>query len=166
MKSENSLYERIYEQLCDLLTKTHDPISRMSTIVSVLHHKNKKNFWTGFYRLVDGDLIVGPYQGSLACLVLKKHTGVCWASVDEGKSIVVPDVHKFKDHIACDARSNSEIVIPVRNENSEIVAVLDVDSTEFAAFDEEDRIGLEKIVKLIHSTEPYLGLCTTIPSAK
>jgi len=106
-------------------------------------------FWTGFYLLRDGKLIVGPYQGPVACQVLDKDTGVCWTGINEQKTIIVPDVKKFPEHIACDARSRSEIVIPVRDRHGQIIAVLDVDSRHLDQFDETDAAELEKIVNLI-----------------
>ncbi|HKL72447.1 MAG TPA: GAF domain-containing protein, partial [Marinilabiliaceae bacterium] len=144
-------YDRIYEQLSELLNASEHPFTRMSTIAALLHHKMKGFFWTGFYFLQDGELIVGPYQGPIACLKLKKSTGVCWASVNQAVSLIVPDVHVFPGHIACSSLTNSEIVVPVKNKEGEIVAVLDVDSREFGRFDEMDRQGLEKIVQLIYN---------------
>ncbi|MEI6576378.1 MAG: GAF domain-containing protein [Bacteroidota bacterium] len=152
MPKENSpgRYERITVQLADLFTKTRDPLARMSTTSAVLYHKLDHVFWCGFYRLVDEDLIVGPYQGPLACQVLTRNKGVCWASIREQKAMVVPDVEKFPGHIACDARSRSEIVIPVKDENNQIIAVLDIDSKELSNFSDEDAFFLEKIVQLIY----------------
>lgn len=141
-------YDRIITQLQELLIKTSDPVARMATIAAILSHKFDSFFWCGFYRLNEDKLIVGPYQGPVACQVLQ-NTGVCWASVNQKQSIVVPDVHKFPGHIACDSRSNSEIVVPVFDVNSELVAVLDIDSTSFNSFDETDRINLEKIAALV-----------------
>jgi L-methionine (R)-S-oxide reductase len=143
-------YARIAGQLGELLAATGDPIARMATVVAVLHHKMPAFFWTGFYLLRQGELIVGPYQGPLACLKLTAHTGVCWAGIDSGESVVVADVHAFPGHIACDARSRSEIVVPLRDGSGRIVGVLDVDSERPAAFDEVDREELEAIVCLIH----------------
>jgi len=134
------------------MLKTRDQDARMATIVAVLHHKMESFFWTGFYLLRDGELIVKTYQGPLACQVLPNHTGVCWAGIDQKKTIVVPDVHKFPGHIACDSRSNSEIVVPVLNKNGAIIGVLDVDSEAYHTFDETDATWLEKIVNLIHSS--------------
>lgn len=142
-------YVRIADQLAGLFGKTRDPIARMATAVAVLHHKMEHFFWTGWYLLRDGELVVGPYQGSLACLVLKAHTGVCWAAIDRGETVVVPDVHAFAGHIACDSRSRSEIVVPLRNTGGRIVGVLDVDSDQPAAFGDVDRVGLERIVAMI-----------------
>jgi len=142
-------YERIIAQLKNLFEKTQDPISRMSTISAVLHHKFNYFFWTGFYLLKDGELSVGPYQGSVACLVLKKDTGVCWSAINDQKTVIVADVHEFPGHIACDSRSRSEIVVPVHNKENKIIGVLDIDSKALSSFDSEDKNGLEKIVKLI-----------------
>ncbi|HNU02231.1 MAG TPA: GAF domain-containing protein [Acidobacteriota bacterium] len=144
-------YRRIRGQLAELFIKTNDPVARMATAVALLHHKMPHYFWTGFYRLVDGALIVGPYQGPLACQVLQAHTGVCWAGIDRGEPVVVADVHAFPGHIACDSRSQSEIVVPLRDAAGRIVGVLDVDSDEPAAFDEADREGLLPIVAMIHA---------------
>jgi len=142
-------YQRIITQLEELIQKTSDPLARMSTITAILHYKFDYYFWTGFYRLVGGELTVCCYQGSVACLVLEKHIGVCWAAIDNKKAQVIPDVKKFPSHIACDSRSASEIVIPIWRDNK-IVAVVDVDSKELDSFDEIDAEYLEKIVKLVY----------------
>lgn len=142
-------YNRIYTQLKQLLAKSDDPDARMATVIAVLHHKMETFFWTGFYCLKDGELIVKSYQGPVACQVLEKDKGVCWAGINQAKTIVVPDVHKFPGHIACDSRSNSEIVVPLRNTRKEITGVLDVDSTSLNAFDQTDAEWLEKIVDLL-----------------
>jgi GAF domain-containing protein len=121
----------------------------MSTIAALLHHKFANFFWTGFYLLDKGELIVGPYQGPLACQILEKDLGVCWEAIREKKTIVVPDVHKFPGHIACDSRSNSEIVVPLLDKNNVPWGVLDVDSQKLNAFSKIDKEWLEKIVLLI-----------------
>ncbi len=149
---KESRYRRIISQLEGLLTKTDNPVARMATIAAVLSHKFDYFFWCGFY-FVEGDkLIVGPYQGPVACQVLQG-TGVCLAAVTQNQSIVVPDVHQFPGHIACDSRSNSEIVIPVRGAGAEILAVLDVDSAEFASFGETDRVFLEAIAAMVYKNQ-------------
>lgn len=142
-------YERIIVQLEGLLTKTSDPVARMATIAAVLSFKFDYYFWCGFYRVMGEELVVGPYQGPAACQVLLDK-GVCRASVEQKKSIVVPDVHQFPGHIACDSRSNSEIAVPVQDSNSNVLAVLDVDSTSFNSFDETDRTSLEKIAAMVY----------------
>jgi L-methionine (R)-S-oxide reductase len=142
-------YERIYAQLKPLLSKTKNKTARMATIASLLHLKMPRFFWTGFYVLNRSELTVGPYQGPLACLVLEKKKGVCWGGVLRRRTVIVPDVHKFPGHIACDSRSNSEIVVPLFDAKGKVWGVLDVDSREFDAFSEVDMEWLEKIVGLI-----------------
>ena len=142
-------YKRIYCQLQELLLKTENRIARMATVSALLHHKMPQFFWTGFYILIGGELIVGPYQGPLACQVLEKKKGVCWAGIEQKKTIIVPDVNKFPGHITCDSRSNSEIVVPLFNKDNQVWGVLDVDSRKFGAFSEVDKEWLEKIIKLI-----------------
>ncbi|MGB9906277.1 MAG: GAF domain-containing protein [Candidatus Saccharicenans sp.] len=143
------LYERIIEQLKGLFEKSDDPIARMATINALLYHKLDYYFWCGFYLLRDNELIVGPYQGPLACLKLAHNKGVCWAGVREKKPIIVPDVHQFPDHIACDERSQSEIVVPVFTPNGQVYGVIDVDSDRLASFDETDARYLQEIARLI-----------------
>ncbi len=149
-KQKQGRYDRIHIQLQELLAKPGNSLSQMATLVALLHHKMDHFFWTGFYFLDKGELIAGPYQGPVACQLLAKNTGVCWAAITEKKSIVVPNVHEFPGHIACDSRSNSEIVVPLKNSSGEIIGVLDVDSKDLAAFDDTDRQGLEKIMNLLH----------------
>ncbi len=143
-------YQRVITQLEGLLTKTDDIHSRMATISAVLHHKMEGFFWTGFYFLNNGELMVRLYQGPVACQILKKDSGVCWAGINQKETIVVANVHDFPDHIACDSRSQSEIVVPVRDLKGDIVGVLDIDSKELATFDETDQLYLEKIVAMIY----------------
>ncbi len=143
-------YQRIAAQLASLCRHVDSPLSRMATLVALVHHKMPHFFWTGFY-LLDGDnLLVGPYQGSLACLRLPRGQGVCWACVEQMASLIVPDVHAFPGHIACDTRSRSEIVVPVW-EGAGLRAVLDVDSEQAGAFSMEDQQGLESLVKQVYS---------------
>ncbi len=148
-KSKNARYERIYQQLEKLIDSVPNPWSRMSTMVALLHHKMPAYFWTGFYFLEGENLVVGPYQGPLACLKLKKDTGVCWAGINGRESVVVPDVDLFPGHIGCSALSRSEIVVPVPNKDGKVLAILDVDSRDLNSFDEVDRVNLEKMVALI-----------------
>jgi len=148
MKKEGR-YSRIFHQLEGLLTKTDNPESRMATVVAVLHQKMDYFFWTGFYCLNQGELIVRTYQGAVACQVLEKNKGVCWAGLNQEKTIIVNNVHEFHGHIACDSRSNSEIVVPIYDKQNQIFGVLDVDSKDLNSFDETDAIWLEKIVGLI-----------------
>jgi L-methionine (R)-S-oxide reductase len=144
-------YERIYTQLQELVKKSNSTTARMATIVAVLHHKMDTFFWTGFYMLENGEMTVNVYQGPVACQILEKNKGVCWAAFNKKETVVVEDVHQFPGHIACDSRSNSEIVVPFKNPEGEVVGVLDVDSKEKAAFDQTDARWLEKILDLVHS---------------
>ena len=148
---KRSRYQRIHVQLAGLLGKSQDPVAHMATVAALLYHKFDHYFFCGFYRLVDGDLVVGPYQGPLACQVLARGRGVCWAAVERGETVIVPDVHQFPGHIACDSRSLSEIVVPVRDKGGAIVAVLDVDSDKLGQFDDADAAGLEAIVDLLRT---------------
>jgi L-methionine (R)-S-oxide reductase len=122
-----------------------DAIAVMATINSVLANKFESFFWTGFYRVDGRRLVVGPYIGTVGCLLIPFGKGVCGAAAERRETVIVPDVHQFPGHIACDSRSRSEIVVPVFDAAGELMAVLDVDSTELATFDEEDRVGLERI---------------------
>jgi GAF domain-containing protein len=143
-------YSRIYTQLNELVRKSNNQSARMATIIAVLHHKMEYFFWTGFYLLDDEKMTVNIYQGPVACQILEKDKGVCWAAFNQKKTIVVEDVHKFPGHIACDSRSNSEIVVPFKNKAGEIIGVLDVDSSEKGAFSEIDARWLEKILELVN----------------
>ena len=144
-------YQRLRRQLAQLLVKTNDPLAHMATIAALLFHKFDYFFWCGFYRLVGGELTVGPYQGPLACQVLARDRGVCWAGIHQGETILVPDVRQFSGHITCDSRSRSEIVVPYRDGAGNVAGVLDVDSDRLASFDEVDARQLEMIVALLHA---------------
>ena len=145
-------YRRIREQLDVELGKSDDPFARMATVAALLHHRQPHFFWTGFYRHVGDELVVGPYQGSLACQAIPIGQGVCGTAFARGKTLIVPDVHGFEGHIACDARSRSEIVVPYRDPHGNPAGVLDVDSTDLAAFDDIDAKQLEIIVEMLFSS--------------
>ena len=129
---------------------TLDDIALMATMNSVLAHRFDHYFWTGFYRVCGDRLVVGPYIGTVGCLQIEFGRGVCGTAAAERRTIIVPDVHQFPGHIACDPNSKSEIVVPVLGREGELIAVLDVDSDRLNAFDEEDQAGLERIVKLFN----------------
>lgn len=150
-KTKQSRYERIFTQISELMSKTSDPFARMATISAILHHKFDYYFWTGFYRLIEEELTVVSYQGPVACQTLAKDTGVCWAAINQKKTVLIENVHEFPGHIACDSRSMSEVVVPVKNKSGEIVAVLDVDSKDLNSFDKIDADNLERIIDLIYS---------------
>ncbi len=142
-------YGRIYKQLSELVLKSNSTTARMATIVAVLHHKMDYFFWTGFYLLENGEMTVNIYQGPVACQILEKNTGVCWAGFNTKEPVIVEDVHTFPGHIACDSRSNSEIVIPFKSKDGKVIGVLDVDSKEKTSFSEIDAKWLEKILHLV-----------------
>lgn len=147
--SKLAKYDRLYEQIGQYVKTTDDIWARLATMEAVLHHKMQAFFWTGVYALTDGELIVRSYQGPVACQKLKHHTGVCWAAVNSGETVIVGNVEEFPGHIACNSRSKSEIVVPIRNREGQIFACLDVDSERLNAFDEEDEQGLKKILTLL-----------------
>jgi L-methionine (R)-S-oxide reductase len=149
-KRKEGRYGRIYRQLEELTAKTDVPLARMATICAVLHHKMEYFFWTGFYICRDEKLVVGPYQGPVACQELEPRTGVCWAVVERKEAVIVPDVHAYPGHIACDSRSASEIALPVRDQSDKTVAVFDVDSDEKDMFSDADRRYLSRILELIY----------------
>lgn len=124
-----------------------DDITAMATVAALVHHAFG-HLWTGFYRVVvPGQLLrVGPYQGSLGCLEIMFGQGVCGTAAAERKTLIVPDVDNFPGHITCDARSRSEIVVPVLDQRGALIAVLDVDSDRLDAFEKEDQQGLERLV--------------------
>lgn len=142
-------YERIAEQLAELLSKCDDRTAHCATAAALLHHKVPGVSWTGFYFLKGGELVVDAYQGPLACQVLERHVGVCWAAIDNDATQVVDDVHAFPGHIPCDARSRSEVVVPIHDASGTVIGVLDVDSHRAAHFDAVDAEGYEQIVRLI-----------------
>ena len=123
-----------------------DPIAAMATVSTLLHH-GFGHLWTGFYRVVEKDLLrVGPYQGTLGCLEISFGKGVCGTAARERRTVVVQDVHTFPGHITCDARSRSEIVVPVFDNAGRLIAVLDIDSEHPNTFDDEDREHLERLM--------------------
>lgn len=149
MTSKEKKYERIHQQLQDLLSKDTSLIAQLATINAILYHKFPSFFWVGFYFHSNNRLLVGPYQGPVACQELEHPKGVCWASIMTKESVIVNNVEDFPDHIACDSRSKSEIVIPIFNKSNEVLGVLDIDSDKHANFDNEDLVGLTKITGLI-----------------
>ena len=128
--------------------ETLDDIALMATINSVLSHRFPYFFWTGFYRVCGDRLVIGPYIGTVGCLQIELGRGVCGTAAAKRETVIVPDVHQFPGHIACDPSSRSEIVVPVFDRERNLLGVLDVDSDQLNAFDEEDRVGLERIVEL------------------
>ncbi|HEX8452897.1 MAG TPA: GAF domain-containing protein [Longimicrobium sp.] len=147
-------YALVTEQIRATLEGERDLLAGMVSIVCLLHNAFPYYFWTGFYRRVaERMLLVGPYQGSMGCLWIPFERGVCGAAAREGRTLIVEDVNTFPGHIACDSASMSEIVVPVWDARDRLIAVLDVDSTIPAAFDEVDREHLEAIIALLRDKE-------------
>ena len=142
-------YEEVERHLRATMEGVADPIATMATL-SCLLHQGFGHLWTGFYRVVEPArlLRVGPYQGSLGCLEIEFGRGVCGTAAAHGETIIVPDVEQFPGHIACDSRSRSEIVVPVRDATGSLIAVLDIDSERLAAFDHNDAAALEQLVRI------------------
>jgi L-methionine (R)-S-oxide reductase len=141
-------YELLIPQIEGLLTGETDLIANMANVAAALKEQFSW-FWVGFYIVKHNELVLGPFQGPVACTRIRKGRGVCGTSWSEAKTLIVPDVEKFPGHIACSSLSRSEIVVPIIK-NNEVVAVLDVDSEHLNYFDETDQKFLEKIVDLIN----------------
>ena len=141
-------YDEVRKEIAAVIAGEPSQMARFATAACLLSHTFDHFFWTGFY-VVDPDnpdeLVVGPYQGTLGCLRIPISKGVCAAAAARGETVLVDDVHAFPGHIACDSRSESEIVVPVLDASGALRAVLDVDATTRAAFDEVDKAGLEAI---------------------
>ena len=140
-------YRLLYKQIQALVEDECDTIANMANVAAMIHH-TFGFWWTGFYRVIDGKLVLGPFQGPLACSRIAYGRGVCGTVWKERTTQVVPDVEKFPGHIACSSASKSEIVVPLIKEG-EVTAVLDIDSEHLATFDDTDRHWLEKIAELI-----------------
>lgn len=145
MKTEK--YQMIYKQVRSLLDDESDMVANMANISAILHHEFKF-WWTGFYRVCGDELVLGPFQGPVACTRIPFGKGVCGSAWQRAETIVVPDVEEFPGHIACSSESRSEIVVPVW-QNGRIIAVLDIDSEHLGTFDATDKLWLEQIVSLI-----------------
>ncbi len=145
MLSKNEFYQELLVQTKALIHNETDPIANMANISALLFDALKQVNWVGFYRVIEEQLVLGPFQGKVACIRIPLGTGVCGTAADTKTTQRISDVHQFDGHIACDATTNAEIVIPVQL-NGDIIAVLDIDSTSFGRFDHEDQYGLEAII--------------------
>ena len=150
--SKRERYEMLWRQVVAVIEHESDDIANMANVAAMIH-ATFNFWWTGFYRVVGEELVLGPFQGPLACSRIKFGRGVCGTAWQRQQTIIVPDVEQFPGHIACSSLSRSEIVVPVWRDGV-VVAVLDIDSEHLATFDEEDRVWLEKITHtLYHSKE-------------
>ena len=149
-QQKTATYEQVTREIKATLEGETDLLAAMTTIACLLHQAFDNYSWTGFYRRVGPDrLLIGPYQGKLGCLHISFDQGVCGACARSQQTVIVPDVHQFPGHIACDPDSRSEIVVPVFNRAGEFIAVFDVDSDYYDAFDETDQRYLEQIISLL-----------------
>ncbi len=145
-------YDRLAAQADALVSGETDLIANMANISALLFNHLEKVNWAGFYLYKEEQLILGPFQGQPACIRIPMNQGVCGTAAAQRKTLVVEDVHAFDGHIACDAASNSEIVIPLVV-NDQLIGVLDIDSPEYGRFTEVDKIGLEKIARALEATQ-------------
>ncbi|MBQ3832196.1 MAG: GAF domain-containing protein [Bacteroidales bacterium] len=145
MTDKEQKYEELVAQAKALSEAENDEIALMVNVAAIIHG-TFHFWWTGFYRVEGEELVLGPFQGPLACMRIKFGRGVCGTAWKEKRSVVVPDVEEFPGHIACSSASRSEIVVPMFR-NGEVFAVLDIDSEKLSTFDETDRVFLEKIVQ-------------------
>ena len=139
-------YETLFPQIEAVVRAEPDPIANMANVASMLH-ETFGFWWTGFYRVIDDMLVLGPFQGPMACTRIRKGRGVCGTAWRDDQTQVVPDVDLFPGHIACSSTSRSEIVVPIHRDG-QVVGVLDIDSELLATFDETDKLWLEKVAAL------------------
>jgi GAF domain-containing protein len=149
-EDKNECYKLVQAQLKSMLENEPHVLPNLSNTSALLNMALKNINWVGFYLIHNGELLLGPFQGKPACIHIPIGKGVCGTAVSEGKTQLVPDVHAFPGHIACDSASRSEIVIPVRN-GSRIAGVLDIDSPTPDRFDLTDKGGLEELVRILES---------------
>ena len=146
MKEEK--YKLLTEQIRSLIAGEEDEVAVMANVCAVIH-ESMGFWWTGFYRVVNNELLLGPFQGPVACMHIGFGKGVCGTAWKEQRTVVVPDVEEFPGHIACSSLSRSEIVVPVFSKSGAVVAVLDIDSKDLATFDDTDSRYLEEICRML-----------------
>lgn len=155
--NKSEFFRQLIAQTEVLIAGEKDIIANMANISALLFESLEHVNWAGFYRLDDQELVLGPFQGKVACIRIPVGKGVCGTAVSEMKTQRIADVHQFSGHIACDAMSNSEIVIPVLYQEK-VIAVLDIDSVVFSRFDEEDQQGLETLVHCLEQNIATYGI--------
>lgn len=155
--NKSVFYEGLHGQLSALLAGERDWLANFANTASLVFHTLPDLNWAGFYLLRDGELVLGPFQGKPACVRIAPGKGVCGAAVAQQHSLVVADVHAFPGHIACDAASRSELVVPLVMSGKGIVGVLDLDSPRPGRFDEDDRMGCEKLMTALMAGSDYSG---------
>ena len=146
MKEEK--YKLLVSQIASLIDGESDQIAVMANVSAAIH-QSMGFWWTGFYRVIGDELVLGPFQGPVACMHIPYGKGVCGTAWQRAATVIVPDVEQFPGHIACSSESRSEIVVPVFGPEGKVIAVLDIDSTQLSTFDDTDRQYLEQICRLI-----------------
>ena len=145
---KSEMYRELVKSADALTSGESDGVANMSNIAALLWEFLPDVNWTGFYRVVDGELVLGPFQGKAACIRIPFGRGVCGAAAQTGETQLVEDVHAFPGHIACDANSASELVVPVMRDGN-VIAVVDLDSPSRGRFDDDDALGIESLVAVI-----------------
>ncbi|SET11376.1 GAF domain-containing protein [Thalassotalea agarivorans] len=148
--SKESFYQTLNEQVSAIIAGETDVIANMANISALLFEQLTDINWVGFYRTAESGLVLGPFQGKVACIRIPYGKGVCGTALSTATTQRIADVHAFDGHIACDAASNSEIVVPVM-QDGKVIAVLDIDSPQFERFDADDQTGLEALVKVLEN---------------
>lgn len=148
MNMKEKQYRLLVSQVASLVDGEKDVIAVMSNVAAAIH-QTMGFWWTGFYRVIGNELVLGPFQGPVACMHIPYGKGVCGTAWQRAETIVVPDVEQFPGHIACSSESRSEIVVPVFDHDGKVMAVLDIDSEHLATFDDIDRKYLEDICKYV-----------------
>lgn len=146
--SKARMWATLLPQLKALIDADPDPIARMANVASAIA-TTFGHLWVGFYRVVDGELVLGPFQGPLACTRIRRGRGVCGTAWAEKRTLVVPDVEQFPGHIACSSSSRSEIVVPIFGSDGEVSGVIDIDSSQLATFDDTDAACLQQLAKYL-----------------
>jgi len=146
-EEKSALYSQLIEQARALVENEPDEVANMANVAALIHD-TFHFWWTGFYRVIGDDLVLGPFQGPIACTRIKRGKGVCGAARERRETVIVPDVEQFPGHIACSSASRSEIVVPLFDKSDHVIGVLDIDSEYLATFDETDARYLEQVAKL------------------
>jgi L-methionine (R)-S-oxide reductase len=150
MIDKKDKYKTLCAQIKSLVEGEKNVVGVLSNISSIMHETFPESyFWVGFYLVSGDELILGPFQGSVACYRIKRGRGVCGNAWEENSTLIVDDVEAFPDHIACSSLSRSEIVVPIHRSNGDVYGVIDIDSTELSAFDATDRLYIEKIANIL-----------------
>ena len=150
MMDKKDKYETLCAQIKSLVEGEKNVIGVLSNVSSIMHETfPERYFWVGFYLVSGDELLLGPFQGSVACYRIKKGRGVCGTAWAENSTLIVDDVEAFPTHIACSSLSRSEIVVPIHRSNGDVYGVIDIDSTELSAFDATDRLYIEKIANIL-----------------